>query len=254
MITFTSLGNLGRLGNQMFQYAMLLGTADLLGYSVGVDVEKSFLNNFKLKAASPLPENFVPQYTYQESDFRYSAAHRYLQDGGNIKGYFQSPLYFAHCLDLVLSEFQFRDEIVEACLEKSKFIKQANICAIHVRRQDYISKQHLYPACTMHYYQSAWEQIRASGHFEYMIFSDDIEWCQDSFEWLPGCHFSHVKSGLADMHLMSQCQAHIMSNSTFAWWGATLAQSNQVIAPLKWFSESFIPDWQDIYWPHWQKL
>ena len=254
MIVSTSLGQIGRLGNQMFQYAMLLGTANLHGYSIGTDTEKSFLNNFKLKTASPLPKDFTPAYTYSENSFRYSAAHRYLKDGGDFTGYFQSHYYFSHCLDLVLSEFEFRDEIVDACFEKSKIFSQTDVCAIHVRRQDYLTKQHLYPACSMSYYKSAWEEIKASGHFDFMVFSDDIEWCQNSFDWLPGCHFSLVKSGLADMHLMSQCRAHILSNSTFAWWGATLAKSKLVIAPADWFSVSFIPDWQDIYWPHWQRM
>jgi len=34
---------------------------------------------------------------------------------------------------------------------------------------------------------------------------------------------------------MTFCTSHIIANSSFSWWGAWLAKSEQVIAPSKWF-------------------
>ena len=39
MITFSKIGQLGQLGNQMFQYAMLLGVAAKHGYDIGIPLE-----------------------------------------------------------------------------------------------------------------------------------------------------------------------------------------------------------------------
>jgi hypothetical protein len=46
----------------------------------------------------------------------------------------------------------------------------------------------------------------------------------------------HVGREDADIFLMKFCRAHILANSTFAWWGAWLSNSNLVIAPEKWYS------------------
>ena len=41
-----------------------------------------------------------------------------------------------------------------------------------------------------------------------------------------------------DLCLMSKCNYHIIANSSFSWWGAWLADSEHVIAPKNWFSDS----------------
>jgi hypothetical protein len=38
-----------------------------------------------------------------------------------------------------------------------------------------------------------------------------------------------------DMALMTRCNAHILANSSFSWWGAWLADSDFRIMPAPWF-------------------
>ena len=42
------------------------------------------------------------------------------------------------------------------------------------------------------------------------------------------------------MYLMSQCDGHILANSSFSWWGAWLGtnKDKKVIAPKNWFGPS----------------
>ena len=54
MITFNNLGNLGRLANQMFQYASLKGIARNRGYDFSIPPEQVFGQNDPLVKTSPL--------------------------------------------------------------------------------------------------------------------------------------------------------------------------------------------------------
>ena len=50
MITYREMGNMGRLGNQIFQYAALYGTGFIRGYDIGIpDKDLEIRKTFKLK-------------------------------------------------------------------------------------------------------------------------------------------------------------------------------------------------------------
>ena len=54
MISFNNIGNLGRLANQMFQYASLKGIARNRGYEFSIPPEQVFGQNDPLVKTSPL--------------------------------------------------------------------------------------------------------------------------------------------------------------------------------------------------------
>jgi hypothetical protein len=70
-------------------------------------------------------------------------------------------------------------------------------------------------------------------HFFFM--GDDPAWCEEQFGDLPHRTFSKG-SPKEDLALMSLCAGGIISNSSFAWWGAHFcARTAPVIAPRYWF-------------------
>jgi len=51
---------------------------------------------------------------------------------------------------------------------------------------------------------------------------------------------------IEDLYLMKSCKHFIISNSTFYWWGAWLAENKNkiVIAPNNWVNrDTVMPDW-----------
>lgn len=241
MIGFNHLGRHGRLGNQMFQYATLRGIAEIHGYEFCIPDSK-FTNEWEdhqLFEAFELPnlknKKFLPANYYQENQFNYSQEYvDKCPDNVNLYGYFQTEKYFSHILDSIHEDFTFKLEILEPCKEAFEFDK---IISLHVRRTDYVKNSQVHPPCPLEYYKEALSKF--DSKLPVMIFSDDIEWCrkQKLFE-SDRFIISESNCNLIDMCLMSMCSHHIISNSSFSWWGAWLSRSNNVIAPSKWFGDN----------------
>ena len=99
-----------------------------------------------------------------------------------------------------------------------------------------------------------------------MLDDDDIEWCKQTFGHIDGAVFvenedtlnleatvSSDESAYVDMCAMSFCNAHIIANSSFSWWGAYLGEA-PTVAPATWFGPKGPQDWHDIYCPEWTVL
>jgi hypothetical protein len=96
--------------------------------------------------------------------------------------------------------------------------------------------------CSPEFYNEAIKRVvkeLPSPHF--FIFSDDYEWVVEHFKSLPypyTCIKNSADKNYEDLHLMSKCHRHIISNSSFGWWGAWLnpRKDKVVIAPSRWFA------------------
>jgi hypothetical protein len=241
MIGFNHLGKHGRLGNQMFQYAALRGIAARHNYEFCIP-ESNFQNpwqDHQLFEAFELPnlkhKKFLPANYYQEPHFHYSQEYvDKCPDNVNIYGYFQTEKYFKNIKKSIKEDFTFKKEILEPCKEAFDFDQ---MISLHVRRTDYLEKSKDHPPCSMEYYQNALTQFNSD--IPVMVFSDDVYWCrkQDLFS-SDRFMISENTWNLIDMCLMTLCSHHIISNSSFSWWGAWLSGSKNVIAPAQWFGDS----------------
>lgn len=70
---------------------------------------------------------------------------------------------------------------------------------------------------------------------DYFLFSDDHEYLQQVFTYLPSATIVKTDDDRAyeEMHLMAACQHNIIANTGFSWWGAWLniKPGRIVIAP-----------------------
>ena len=252
MIGFNHLGQIGRLGNQMFQCAALLGIAAHRKYDYCIP-DHSMYNNFggyqhhELQGCFKMSE-FEGKYEFVDGDIvelnQYHFCEELLEecpDNITLIGYFESEKYFKHVEDKIRKNYEFKDFIVEKCLEYGKYILKNEPVALNVRRGDFLLPHHLnrHPVCSLDYYKTALDKFESR---DVLIFSDDIEWCKSQEIFTNRNSFfvdtpDGIYKGHFDLCLMAMCNDFIMANSTFSWWGAWLSKNKnkKVIAPNKWF-------------------
>ena len=258
MLTSLQIGQNGRLGNQMFQYAALVGAAFTRGYewklqqNDNVDLHKVF----KMKNARELFENDISQIKmrYQEPFFHYNPGIFLIEDNTDLQGYFQSPLYFSDCFEYLMEDFQFKDWInQEAISNLSNLPKDKILCSVHVRRGDYLKKSNYHPPCSKGYYDEAMNFVRdkTNNLVHFVCFGDDIDWIKDNI-CSDDCTVIEGHKPEVDLCMMSKCRVHIIANSSFSWWGAVLGNFRNVIAPKNWFGPEGPKSWDSLYISGWK--
>lgn len=247
MIGFNRLGNYGRLGNQMFQYATLRGIAAKRNLEWCVPPADMFgLSDHKVRETnSNLYDCFVlpsiknygiingPEYVNESSQFDPNVFA--ISDNTSIAGYFQSERYFDHIADEIRADFTFKSDVSDqAASIVAKYRTGKPLVSVHVRRSDYLHNPEIHTDLfSSGYYHRAFDNILTDA--DYLIVSDDLDWCsrQDIFRG-PNKTLVSGNHSFVDMCLMSMCDAHIIANSSFSWWSSYLSD-NQVIAPKNWF-------------------
>lgn len=259
MITFSNIGYMGRLANQMFQFASTVGTARKRGYDVKFPIENfrsdtpDSYEGCKLLECFDISDSYLTDkdaisksinYIYRENDFRYNSEVESIPDNIDLYGYFQNEKYFLDSKDEITECFKFKIDIVD---EASTYINDFNdSVSIHVRRGDYVSQPDHHPVQSVDYYYKALEII---GSKKVFIFSDDIEWCRENIK-IQGfdLKFMDIKNPYISMYLMSRCENNIIANSSFSWWSSWLNQNpnKKVIGPKLWFGKVMNKETSDI--------
>jgi hypothetical protein len=272
---------MGRLGNQIFQFASTLGIAHRKGLDAKFPMENCYnsaptgpidfstgentatkcdlLDCFNISTSYFAPRNEIKILKiYHESEFCYNYSTESIEDFTDLYGYFQTEKYFSHCRDYILSQLVFRSEYSGIANSFIKNIRdQTNagkLCSIHVRRGDYVMYPNHHPCCSLDYYKLAIHRMKTEFNVsKFVVFSDDTDWCKTEF---TGDEFiiSDLKNPYSELCSMSLCDNQIIANSSFSWWGAWLNQNKEkiVISPSRWFGSSIEKDTSDIYCDKWK--
>jgi hypothetical protein len=170
-------------------------------------------------------------------------------------GYFQSEKNFTDKA-FISWLFEPSDAIKDACY-RYNFLFTEDTCSIHVRRGNYLSLPDHHPVLTMDYYKKAIWSLESLNVDRFIVFSDDIEWCKENFK---GHKYYFIKdTDYVELFLMNRCTHHILSNSSFSWWGAWLSEVGDtvVVAPSasRWFGKALPSDYsKDIIPERWIKF
>ncbi len=166
-----------------------------------------------------------------------------LPDGSRISGYFQSERYFSDCATEIRDIYRLAPFVPDdgQCLRRVS--EGRALCAIHVRRGDYVGNKLFYIELR-EYYSSAIALLSRATGCKFVVFSDDLAWCKQQQVFQDQqIHFSSelvcgAKSPIAEMALMSLCDHNIIANSTFSWWAAWLGDrpGKIIVMPRRWLS------------------
>lgn len=276
----------GGLGNQMFQVALAIAAALEYGGKAVFLNEK--LNGIEGNTDRPTYWNSVFRKcsVYERLDDSLNGSfidlhefhtHTYTPVVESIKnyidnkviknfrfvGYFQSSRYFNKYKNEIKELFEPSKAVKNWCENKlkeweknDKFSDESNIkVAIHIRRTDYVK---LGWNLLLEYYLKSIEQVETKlnekyNNIQFIIFSDDIEWCKENFKSVKNVSFCQEGSDIEQMYLISKMNGMICSNSSFSWWSTYLSDTHEIVTvPERWFiNQSYNPD---IYEPNWIKI
>lgn len=220
---------MGRLGNQMFQYAMLRSVARRLGVSFSCPEWRGD-NLFCLNDRGerrPFQGSSSNAWIQSSIDSGFDEAF-VDRDEVDYCGYFISPQYFFSDDD-VRSWFAFNHDLVQRVQRKYSDVDFENAVGLHLRFGDYLSEVDFYNP-RRSYYERGLSLLATKNPI--LVFSDDSVRARSELSRLGSlATFITDNEDFEDLYLMSRCSAMIVSASTFSWWGAFLC-NGPVIRPL----------------------
>jgi len=171
MISFSNLGNFGRLGNQLFQYAFLRITARRLGaqfFCPKWDGDEIFnLNDEGERASEPsgIIHHFDPH-----PQFGFTSEALSIGDHTEIQGYFQSEKYYSD-KGLVREWYRFKNEIVTEVEKLYGDILQRDCVSFSLRLDaDYVYFREWFPLYPLSFYKKSLSVSNPQGSI--LVFSD----------------------------------------------------------------------------------
>jgi len=271
VITFSQLGKYGRLGNQLFQYAMLKSVSLETGYKMKIPNpdniifhnQNCYLNKFNIgcdylsdgdlksikhRFVEPNHASFWPQVFS-------------IKDNTDFLGFFQNYNYFAKHLGVIREDLALNEEINSTAQDYISSIrelenKDSEIVSIHIRRGDNtdstnseytnfygeggaLSRDSDYGK----YFYSALGEFK-NRNVKFLVFSGgsrkgegfnqtDIEWCKSNLNF-DNFYFCEGNSDIVDFEIMRICDHNITCHMTsFGWWSALLNDNPNkiVVAP-----------------------
>ena len=249
MITFHKLGELGRLGNQLFQYAALKGLASKNGYEVKIPNPQtmiwhgqvSLLDKFNIECEYATQDDMnTLQNLYEEPTWqKYDDKFFNVPDNTTLEGFFQSTFYFEHIESQIKKELTPKDEYLNKGKEYIQSLKdeyKCEIVSVHVRRGDNMTNgqteliQAFEPGGLYEQYFTKAKKVFDGKNVKFLVFtggqrfnednSTDVEWCKNFFkgdEFL----FSEGQPQIDDFCRIMLCDHNILSHvSSFGWWAA----------------------------------
>lgn len=266
---------MGRMGNQMFQYACARHLELQYGYTCSLD-DLSQLAYFELGSfarwsnawksklffhlAKRLHGMSVSSLDFEDMFQDYTAWLSSINQPTMVWGFFQSEKYFKDSAARIRSSFRIKQHYQNAFkvfLDKHG-LAAGSYHAIHLRRTDYKGfkvkglqgDDFILPAA---YYDKALHLL--GQDLPLVIVSDDPTYCQQQYGHLKQVIIS-TEDAITDFQILSHAYRLVISNSTFAWWAAWLNTDATMIYCPKYFlgfkEEKEVPI--NIYPDAWQQI
>lgn len=263
----------GFLGNKLFDLAAAYSLA--IRNNVKLVLPYSELDTlFQTKFFENMNKNdIIPKKEYHEPHFHFAEIP--YTEGINLNGYFQSYKYFDELSvkNAFIPSFDIQKHVISFVINKintsfSSLIHYEKVCAIHVRRGDYLNLSSYHTNLDLNYYRLAIEEVKKRDKIDYfLIFSNDLPWCKAVFngdeflfaESVQDKQQGNISSAI-DLFMQSQCHHNIIANSSFSWWSAYLNKNPKKIvvspggASYNWFGPALKHDTKDLIPESWIRI
>lgn len=275
MISFSQMGQMGRLGNQLFQYAAVRALSLHRGFELGLPKKKAVWHG----QACPLDQFQIPEEFFRgtlptrqkgwvEKDPQVYDPHFLdgVSDGSDIEGFFQNIKYFEAHVDTIKRELRVKEEVHKEAYERMSrlcwdpYPEDDAVVSIHVRRGDVVRQtKHLNfygpgddlapDSIFARYLEEAKALIETwhdPAYTKYLVFtggardggtSEDMEWCKRNIKG-DNILYAEGNNELVDFEMMRLCTCNICCHATtFGWWAAFLNEhpGKIVVAPQRYF-------------------
>jgi hypothetical protein len=199
------------------------------------------------KAVRKIKNTIVPKQLIIQQANEFNPQYLNIKPDVCFVGRWQSELYFKDAAKAVREEFTFSTPFNQETEKYKAIISDCNSVCLHVRRGDLVTSA-VYSASigalNRIYYDNALTYIRERIEAPvFFVFSDDVEWCKQNIILAEQTYYmddaTAGSKAEGHLYLMQQCKHFIISNSTYAWWAAWLAQNDhkQVVYPLNWYKD-----------------
>lgn len=181
-----------------------------------------------------------------------------------VMGFYESPKYFDFIRNTIVNDFKISIES-DYALNLIEDISHCSAIAVGVRRGDFISKdnKNFCDVCFPSYYENGikilFDKLKELNisNIKVYFFTDDIEWTRNNIRC--ELHKEYITSSVSGklkpwemVYIISKCKYHVISNSSFFWWGQYLSNYKEkiIIAPKIWRNENS-ELYKDIYEDDW---
>ena len=224
----------GRLGNQLFQYASVLGLARQLR-RVAVYEGGALLDS--ILKHPPRPTAHDGQYSdrcrkarvhWETSCCRFNPDFLRLDPRVDytVGQYLQSWKYFEGFEKDVLNALQFSDRVWQSANESigrhRKRFGGRTLVGVHVRRGDYLLKVHVgmgYRTAPAAYFRRAMNYMRRRfGSVAFLVSTDNARWFRRSVTSASDVIMLSRREAETDMALLTSLDHVIISVGTYSWW------------------------------------
>jgi galactoside 2-L-fucosyltransferase 1/2 len=262
-----TINAIGRLGNQMGEYATLYALAKMNGRPAQMHDTLAPIFRITLPVLHSTTARGIPWQNYHLNDWM---EERYRHIRGRyvrLTGYPCSWTFYHHLRPQILQEFSLHEHVRE---EAQAFLRGLRVngsrpgtfVGVHVRRGDYVR---VMPqvwkgvVADRGYLEQALDRFRARYHSPvFVVTSDGMAWCRENIDASRG-DVVFAGSGLQgsprkDFALLVQCNHSVITVGTFGIWAAYLAGGDTVYLanftlPGSPFQDVFKP--QAAFLPHW---
>jgi hypothetical protein len=174
-----------------------------------------------------------------------------------LYGYWQSPSYFEDSAALIRRELLPPSSHDSAVAQLLRRLDRHDIIAVHARRGDYVTLDHVarvFDTLDAGHFVSMGTRIAEQCDRPAMVvLCEDTDWAKAHLRFDAPTFYAEESaplSAIEGMALLSRAQHHVLSNSSYSWWGAWLADhpDQVVIRPRRWLVDEAIDEtsrWPD---------